>query len=704
MRRLTGTNASRCRPASRPLGRLKPPGVATRLDFVHKQGYVHRDVKPGNILFDAHGHVFLSDFGVAKALASEAAPKRAQTAMTGAGMVLGTPEYMAPELIMGETFDGRIDQYALAVTVYEMVAGRRPFEASSSTACMVMQTTQEPPPLSQVAPQVPQALSEAVAKGLSKDPARRYATCASFATAVVSVAGVMQGATGASRSPSGRVVRADQARLVCPSCARSLVFPAATLDDPEKVRGKRLSCPTCQARLRFSDDARSLLISDPAGGSTGIVTPPPRQATRQVAAPRGATIPVARPPSSQTIRQTVVTPPQSPIAEAPAEPAPSAVATDTKMVKRGAVAAGILGGVLIAAVVAAILAIQGRSGPETGQVVVDASSVARGGQAYSLDGHAVEVSILARPMAMTAGDHELVVTKEGYVPFSRSFPVAADGNTGFKVLLAKEKPPEPEPKPPETVAEAVNAAEPPPPPASSRTGGQGVHEPARTPEVSRSRPKRASIGVDSLRPIPEGPALEKSRSPTLLEKPESFADRAVEPTGLYAIGRHASRNHDGTVTIPVRRITLHAHPGNLATHQQAEDAAMIVADPVLARHLEALKALRIDPIAGRAVAGEWGDNAAVLTFHVQKRMESAADEWVPTLMKIEFLIRMHFLRIGEGKFNDSFRSLTVTTKDPEVVGLSGRHDWSTRLGVPYTQHLKHIVHNIKDERRVTWPS
>ena len=100
--------------------------VAEALDYIHTQGYVHRDVKPGNILFDTQGHAFLSDFGVAKVMASTKNPAPSQTAMTGAGMVLGTPEYMAPELIMGDPFDGRVDQYALAITVYELLCGRRP--------------------------------------------------------------------------------------------------------------------------------------------------------------------------------------------------------------------------------------------------------------------------------------------------------------------------------------------------------------------------------------------------------------------------------------------------------------------------------------------------------------------------------------------------------------------------------------------------
>src|SRR4051794_3229983 len=133
------------------------PGIARALDFIHSQGFVHRDVKPGNILFDASGHGFLSDFGVAKALAS-AAEDWSRTAATGAGLVLGTPEYLAPELIMGDQFDGRIDQYALAVTVYEALCGRRPFEGASPTAVLVMHMTTPPADL---LPGLPSRLSRA---------------------------------------------------------------------------------------------------------------------------------------------------------------------------------------------------------------------------------------------------------------------------------------------------------------------------------------------------------------------------------------------------------------------------------------------------------------------------------------------------------------------------------------------------------------
>ena len=104
------------------------------LDFIHKEGYVHRDVKPANILFDSHGNAYLSDFGIAKVLAADQDMKQS-VSLTGTGVVLGTPAYMGPEFVMGLPYDGRVDQYALAVTVFEIMAGRTPFEATTPAPC-----------------------------------------------------------------------------------------------------------------------------------------------------------------------------------------------------------------------------------------------------------------------------------------------------------------------------------------------------------------------------------------------------------------------------------------------------------------------------------------------------------------------------------------------------------------------------------------
>ena len=158
--------------------------VASSLDFIHKEGYVHRDVKPANILFDAHGNAYLSDFGIAKVLAADHDMKQS-VSLTGTGVVLGTPAYMAPEFVMGLPYDGRIDQYALAVTVFEILAGRTPFEATTPGAMLVKQTTEAPKPICDLIPGVSKELSNAVQKGLEKDPKNRFTTCSAFAEAVL---------------------------------------------------------------------------------------------------------------------------------------------------------------------------------------------------------------------------------------------------------------------------------------------------------------------------------------------------------------------------------------------------------------------------------------------------------------------------------------------------------------------------------------
>lgn len=158
------------------------PQVASALDFVHVEGYIHRDVKPANILFDARGNVFLSDFGVAKVVAEN---KKSGESLTGAGMLLGTPEYMAPEMIQCETYSGQVDQYALAVTVYELLCGRVPFDGPTPQYILVQQSVGaiEPPMVRN--PSVPEVVSNVVMAGLARDPAARYPSCVAFAESVI---------------------------------------------------------------------------------------------------------------------------------------------------------------------------------------------------------------------------------------------------------------------------------------------------------------------------------------------------------------------------------------------------------------------------------------------------------------------------------------------------------------------------------------
>jgi serine/threonine-protein kinase len=284
-------------------------GVAGALDFIHRQGLLHRDVKPDNILFDEHGHAYLGDFGVAKVLAEGGGSR---TAVTGTGMVLGTPYYLAPEIIQGQPCDGRADQYALAVMVYELVSGRKPFDGPTAPAVFVKHMTEEPPPLLELEPALPRALAAAVHRALAKDARLRFPDCASFARAVLEAAAV---------ATSGRPVTeaarpATSASVPCPVCGKPLP-PRLATDGPAR------ECPSCR---------HVLIPARPAAPGAGV--PPPARETRPYAPVAGETastpgrrpeptpVPVGPPPvRSRTV--AVAPPPLPPLvpASAPERPA-----------------------------------------------------------------------------------------------------------------------------------------------------------------------------------------------------------------------------------------------------------------------------------------------------------------------------------------------------------------------------------------------
>jgi serine/threonine-protein kinase len=139
--------------------------LCTGLHYAHEQGIVHRDVKPANIWLMDDGTVKLLDFGIAKIAAST---------MTGGASVLGSAAYMAPEQVSGREIDGRADVFAAGVVLYEMLARRKPFEADGPTAVMMKIVKEDPPPIRQLAPDLPAALVNAVTKALQKDPDKRF--------------------------------------------------------------------------------------------------------------------------------------------------------------------------------------------------------------------------------------------------------------------------------------------------------------------------------------------------------------------------------------------------------------------------------------------------------------------------------------------------------------------------------------------------
>ena len=155
--------------------------LADALDHAHRQGVIHRDVKPENVLIDDEsGRAMLTDFGISKA----AGPV---PGITDTGALLGTPAYMSPEQAAGKTdLDGRSDIYSLGVMGYEMFARRRPFASPSTGDLLIQQMTRHPAPLRELAPDVPDALAAVIMRCLEKDPALRWPDARSLRDALVS--------------------------------------------------------------------------------------------------------------------------------------------------------------------------------------------------------------------------------------------------------------------------------------------------------------------------------------------------------------------------------------------------------------------------------------------------------------------------------------------------------------------------------------
>ena len=151
--------------------------AARGLDYAHRRGVVHRDVKPDNVLFDEEGYAVVTDFGIASA--------RFHARMTATGRAMGTPHYMSPEQAMGRLVDGRSDVYALGVVLYEALAGAPPFDAPDPYQVGYKHVHEAPAPLEAAAPGVPPALAAIVMRTLAKSPDERYQRAADLADALV---------------------------------------------------------------------------------------------------------------------------------------------------------------------------------------------------------------------------------------------------------------------------------------------------------------------------------------------------------------------------------------------------------------------------------------------------------------------------------------------------------------------------------------
>jgi serine/threonine protein kinase len=208
------------------------------LDYAHRNGVVHRDVKPGNLLVTDDGVVKLADFGIAKAAE--------QSSITQVGSVLGTAAYLAPEQARGEPSGPRADLYSLGVVAYQLLSGRLPYEAASLSELALKQQRELPAVLDELNPAVPPQLTQAVELALALEPEGRPATAADLEQAI-----------------------RDGARGIAPAAPPAPTGPAST--DATRVLSPAPSVATSA-------------LSRPASAARAT-SPPPRVAARRPAPP-----------------------------------------------------------------------------------------------------------------------------------------------------------------------------------------------------------------------------------------------------------------------------------------------------------------------------------------------------------------------------------------------------------------------------------
>ncbi len=233
--------------------------TSSALDYAHGKGIVHRDIKPSNLILTPGGGVKIMDFGIARAGSSN---------LTQTGTVMGTPSYMSPEQVKGDSLDGRSDQFSLAVIAYEMVTGRKPFASESVTSVIFKIVSTEPDAPAAICPWVTPALDAVILKALSKGAGERFENCESFAdgfaqaVSAETTAGVATGAVRAARREAEEASAATEsydptAETQVLSASGSVPAPDAGSASLPPLGAKRGAAPTFGGLANPSESSQS---------------------------------------------------------------------------------------------------------------------------------------------------------------------------------------------------------------------------------------------------------------------------------------------------------------------------------------------------------------------------------------------------------------------------------------------------------------
>ncbi|HVH50071.1 MAG TPA: serine/threonine-protein kinase, partial [Candidatus Bathyarchaeia archaeon] len=243
--------------------------LANALNRAHRAGIVHGDVKPANIFVTNEGHIKLGDFGIA----------RYATQLSGTGKLVGTPAYLSPEQIKGETQDHRSDIFSLGIILYQMATGVRPFDGSSVTAVCAQIVAAEPPPPSKHNSQLPKEFDRLVMRCLSKDPNARYASGESLAASLYPFA-----RSKAEVAPNRfdfswwkRPLHPRDTWIAFAACAATIVGVAGVVNwDAHRSHGKTVVAAASPSTGEVADSTNSPLQEGPSitGGPMAIANTP----------------------------------------------------------------------------------------------------------------------------------------------------------------------------------------------------------------------------------------------------------------------------------------------------------------------------------------------------------------------------------------------------------------------------------------------